>query len=450
MENRAASLIVDLDRKLIDNHLSDRELFIQMDNAQEALGIVSGGRPFSPFLRPEIFTRSFYDRIVRAAEVLAEAFDLMTMAALESDAIMAELGLTEKEEYYARIDPGYKGVCNSSRLDAFISGDRFSFLEYNGETPAGITDQMQIEKMLEAVPEVRSFLDENAHWLPRPHVKLLEALVAGYRDFGGRSEKPNIAIVDWKGVSTYTEFEVLKEYFESQGHQTVISDPASLEYDGSVLRSEGIVVDIFYKRVLIHEFLDREPADHPFLRAYEDGNVFMANSFRSKIPHKKASLAVLSNDRYSSLFTDEQLDTIEAHIPWTRLVSDREVRFGGAKYGLLSLIRRERDKFILKPNDDYGGSGITVGWETTESDWDDAIERSLVEPYIVQERAPVDKVLFPTYDGKKAYLEELLIDFDPFLFRGRAEGGLIRLSSNSLVNVAAGGGEAALAVLEEY
>ena len=44
---------------------------------------------------------------------------------------------------------------------------------------------------------------------------------------------------------------------------------------------------------------------------------------------------------------------------------------------------------------------------------------------------------------------ELLIDFDPFLFRGRVEGGLVRLSSRSLVNVAVGGGEAALVVLDD-
>jgi hypothetical protein len=56
--------------------------------------------------------------------------------------------------------------------------------------------------------------------------------------------------------------------------------------------------------------------------------------------------------------------------------------------------------------------------------------------------------MFPTYDGE-AFMQELLIDFDPFLFRGRAEGGLVRLSAQSLVNVAAGGGEAALVVLED-
>jgi hypothetical protein len=381
--------------------------------------------------------------------VLGGAFEVMTLAALENDAILSELGLTEIEEQYARIDPGYPGVCNSSRLDAFIAGDDFKFLEYNGETPAGITDQLQIGKLLNEIPEVRAFLSEHPHWLPMPHAMLLKALISGYHDFGGEREKPNIAIVDWQGVSTYTEFETLREYFEAQGHRAMIADPEQLEYDGKILMIGDFEVDVFYKRVLIHEFFDRSTEEHPLLRAYRDGKVFMANSFRTKIPHKKASLAVVSNDRFSYLFSDEQLDVIDKHVPWTRLVSDRQVRFQGLKCDLLELARTERERFILKPNDDYGGSGIVVGWESTESEWDDALEGALGDPFVLQERAPVEKVMFPTY-ADEAFMDELLIDFDPFLFRGKAEGGLVRLSSQTLVNVAAGGGEAALVVLEEF
>jgi hypothetical protein len=175
----------------------------------------------------------------------------------------------------------------------------------------------------------------------------------------------------------------------------------------------------------------------------------MANSFRSKIPHKKASLAVLGNEKYSYLFTREQLEMIHKHLPWTRLVSERQTKCNGEAVDLLEFIRLKRDRFILKPNDDYGGSGIVIGWESTEAEWDDAINNALTEPFVLQERAPVEKVRFPAYDTE-ARMQELLIDFDPFLFRGKSEGGLVRLSAQSLVNVAAGGGEAALVVLEDF
>ncbi|MGH9948159.1 MAG: hypothetical protein ACRD6X_13310 [Pyrinomonadaceae bacterium] len=448
MSERLSNAVDDLDRKLIENHRSNTELFALLDERQRELGILSDDRPFAPFLRPQFFSRRMYDEIAHASEVLAAAFDRMTIAALADDKILAELSLTETEERFARIDPGYAEVCNSSRLDAFVAGDDFKFLEYNGETPAGITDQLQIEKVLKNVPEVQKFLKENEHWLPKPHVKLLGALVSAYRDFGGRKEKPNIAIVDWKGVSTFTEFITLQEYFESEGYDTLIADPGELEYDGEILRVGEFEVDIFYKRVLIHEFFERTVDDHPFRLAYADGNVCMCNSFRSKIPHKKASFAVVGSEKYAHLFSDRQLEMIRKHLPWTRLISDREAKYDGKPVDLLEFIREGRERFILKPNDDYGGSGIVIGWESTPSEWDGAIENALNEPFVVQERAAVDKVNFPSYSSE-AKMEELLIDFDPFIFRGKVEGGLVRLSPQTLVNVAAGGGEAAMVVWKD-
>ena len=38
---------------------------------------------------------------------------------------------------------------------------------------------------------------------------------------------------------------------------------------------------------------------------------------------------------------------------------------------------------MLKPNDDYGGHGIYIGWESDEKAWDEAIEKALSEDYLV-------------------------------------------------------------------
>lgn len=447
MNGKFEKKIQNLEKKIFREHRFDKKLFAELDRAQRELGILDSERPFCPFLRPHFFPRQTYEKIKRAAEVLAVAFERLTLVALNDEKLLAEFDLTEREEQMARINPGYSGICNSSRLDTFICGDDFKFLEYNAETPAGITDQMQIEKLLEMIAEVREFLAKNEHWRPAPHEKLLNALITDYRDFGGKKEKPNIAIVDWKGVKTSAEFEVLREYFQSRGHRTMITEPGELEYDRKVLRSGDFEIDIFYKRVVIHEFLNESDDAHPFIRAYRDGNVFMANSFRTKIPHKKASLAVLSDDKNAHLFTGKQREMIIKHIPWTRRVREMKTDFDGKRVDLLEHLRREREKFLLKPNDDYSGSGIVLGWESSAADWEKALENALRGSFIVQERAPVEKVTFPTY-SEEIKLEELLIDFDPFLFRGKVEGGLVRLSSSSIVNVAQGGGETALIILE--
>lgn len=138
------------------------------------------------------------------------------------------------------------------------------------------------------------------------------------------------------------------------------------------------------------------------------------------------------------------------HVPWTRRVMDSESSYTGESIDLLEFIRSERHRFVLKPNDDYGGKGITFGWESNESEWDDAIENALSALYIVQERVPVEKTDIPVFVDGEARLESLTADFDPFLFRGAVEGGMVRLASGSLVNITSGGGETALAILSGF
>jgi hypothetical protein len=438
-----------LDQRIANDKHIGPQLFVRLLEEQRELGLVHDERVFCPFLRPYLLTRARYDEIARAAETLALAFERLAECALEDDALLAELGLTESEARMARIHPGYARLCVTSRLDAFLSDEGFKFLEYNAESPAGLVDQIQIEKTIFRLPHMREFLDQYAHWLPRPHERLLVALLETYREWGGEEERPHIAIVDWEGVATASEFYVLKEFFEAEGYPTIVADPRELSYQGEHLSVGDFRVDIFYKRVIIHEFLQKYDETHPLVRAYAEGKVCMANSFRVKIAHKKAGFAILSDPRHEHLFDKEQLNVIRRHIPWTRIVRRGRTTFEDGEEDLLDLLRREHERFVMKPNDDYGGGGVRIGWETEPEEWEAAMVQALARPYVVQERAPVQKVALPMFDEKSVSRQEMLVDFDPFLFLNQVEGGLVRLSASSLCNVSSGGGEVALLVLED-
>lgn len=438
-----------LDDTLVSRYRSDTGLFEELKEQQIALGITHEGRPICPFLRPYFIGGRKYSEIRSAAASIYGAFERLVSAALSEPSIAAKLGLTEKEERWARLEPGYRGISVNSRLDTFLNPHGFKFLEYNGENPAGVGDQPSLTSLFRRIKEVDEFLQRHEHHHPEPHRSLLRGLDSAYREFGGKTEKPGIAIVDWQGVATGAEFEILQEFFESEGYRSRICHPDELEYDGATLRAEDFEIDIFYKRVIIHEFLERYDETHPLYRACEDGNVCMANSFRSKIPHKKSSFAVLSDPAFRHLFTPQQISAIENHIPWTRVVEPVETYFDGGRRDLLELLRAERERFVLKPNDDYGGHGIVLGWESGQSEWDDAIARALESPYVVQERVEVEKTDIPMVIDGEATMASLLVDFDPFLFNGEVEGGMVRLSSASLVNITQGGGETGLVVLRD-
>jgi len=448
MSSRSVSAVEWLDQRISADPSINPDLFARLIEAQRELGLLHDTRPTCPFLRPHIISRAQYDAVARAAETLAGAFERLVESALADDALMAELGLTKREEKMARIDPGYSRLCVTSRLDAFLTDEGFKFLEYNAENPAGLADQMQLEKVLFGLPHMKEFLERYEHWRPLPHRRLLRALLDAYREWGGEEERPAIAIVDWEGVSTASEFVILKNYFESEGYRTTIADPRELTYDGDALTAGDFRIDILYKRVLIHEFLEKFDETHPLARAYADDRVCMANSFRVKVAHKKAGFAVLSNPRYEHLFTPEQVTYIRRHIPWTRRVSAGLTIFEDDERDLLEVLRIERERLVMKPNDDYGGHGVRIGWETAPEDWEDFIESALKQDYVVQKRVPVRKVAMPMFTDH-IETREMLVDFDPFLFLNEVEGGLVRLSSSSLANVSSGAGQTALLVLED-
>ena len=444
MEDR----ITQLDRSIVTDTTLGPALFEELRVAQRELGLLQGDRATCPFLRPHIVPRPQYQTVKHASETLAGAFEKIAAAALTDQSVLALLDLTPAETEAARIEPGYSRLCVSSRLDAHVSAKGFQFLEYNAESPAGVGDQMQLEKVLFRLPALRDFLDANSHWLPQPHRALLTSLLNAYREWGGEEDKPRIAIVDWENVPTSSEFQILKDYFISEGYPALIADPHNLEFNGDYLSSDGFRIDIVYKRVVIHEFLNKFGLDHPLVQAYRQHRVCMANSFRTKLGHKKSTLAILSDPAFEYLFDSGELEMIRKHIPWTRCVRTSRTVFQGSEFDLETLILNEREKFVLKPNDDYGGHGVVLGWETGKQQWHEAVRTAFEKRYVVQERVVLEKTTIPAYSDR-VYLDHLFVDFNPFLFQNEVEGALIRLSASSLMNVTAGGGVTALLVLEE-
>ena len=123
----------------------------------------------------------------------------------------------------------------------------------------------------------------------------------------------------------------------------------------------------------------------------------MVNPFRCKVLHKKASLAVLSDERNAALFDAPMRQAIAEHIPWTRVVEERTTTWQGREVDLLDHAAPARAQFVLKPNDDYGGAGIVLGWEVDDAAWARALAAALAAPSVVQERIHQPSEPFPAW-----------------------------------------------------
>jgi uncharacterized circularly permuted ATP-grasp superfamily protein len=410
-----------------------------------AARLTFGDRVHCPFLRPLFLSDDDEARIRAFAETIAVLGERVVAAAMDEPSLLDELGLREDEKRLVALEPGYATASTASRLDAFLLPQSLEAAEYNAESPAGLGYTEVLAGVFSDLPVMQRFRERyEAHAYPLMS-RMLDALLASYREWGGRATVPQIAIVDWRNVPTWSEFEILRDRFTALGVPTLVCAPEDLEFDGHRLAVAGTPIDLVYRRVLINDILAKRDETAALVRAYASGTVCVANTFRCKIPHKKAFFAILTDDRFAHLVRPHERDAIHGHVPWTRVVRETTTSRGGHTIDLVAHIRANRDDLVLKPNDEYGGAGVTLGWETDETAWDACLGQALAAPpgtWIVQEKIAVRREVFPFFQGgQPAVFKDMLVDMAPYLFRGKLAGFLTRLSASGLANVTSGGGQ---------
>lgn len=413
--------------------------------------IFFGGRQLCNVLRPHFFTREQADyvaaecaKVISAVKKLGEVMTGPDRA--EANRLLTEVGLTPRERELFQIDNGYNPLSAHSRLDSFFSEiGTLHFVEYNAESPAGATYEDALQKVFLGLPVMQEFAKLYQVKAVKVKPRVLQMLQEMFNQYcqaqNVATHSPNIAIVDWRDVATTTEFELFKEYFAENNIQAVICDPRELTFENKRLRYQDFEIDLVFKRVLSSELIEREAECPALFAAYEANAICMVNNFRCKPFHKKAIFALLTDDRNARYFDETEREAIAIHIPWTRVVSEGETTYKNIEIDLHQFVSENRERLVLKPNDEYGGKGVVVGWESSAEEWEQAYQAALTEPFVVQEKVIVAKEVFPTIQDGYIKFAERSVDCDPYVFDdGQVHGTLTRLAATTLLNVTAGGG----------
>ena len=415
----------------------------QLDRQLRARRLVFGDRALCTVLRPRLLTVEQLSGLQRRIRAILRAFRTAYDRAMRDDQFRAHFGLEAWEEELIHADPGFAEPSPTSRLDFFWvpETDALGLTEYNAETPAGAAYNDQLAESFLDLPVMRAFA-RKYEILPLPaRAGVIGALLDAYVEFAGTRRRPRVAILDWDDVPTRAEFDLYQQAFAALGIHCTIADPRACEYRGGKLWLEGAPIDLIYKRVLITELVDRCGLTHDVVRAVRERAVCMVDGFRCKILHKKASLAVLSDEANSAMFDDGARAAIADCIPWTRVVEERRSTYKGRSVDLIPFIHEQRENLVLKPSDAYGGEGVVLGWKADAATWDGAIKTALGAPHIVQERVAIPSEPYPSWVDDKLEIYDRMLDTAPFVTHGDyMDGMLTRLSTAALLNVTAGGG----------
>lgn len=415
-----------------------------LTKAQELRGLHFGTRPVCTVLRPRFLSPVQYRLLHDAVKALLPAFEAVYDRALTEPTFRAQFRMPDWEEELLAVDPGFTCPSPTSRFDTFFSSENeLFFTEFNTETPAGAGYSDALTKIFYALPVFQEF-QRRFHVFPIPAKPgVLHALTDSFKQWqGNTSDAPRIAILDWREVPTFSEFVLFYDYFKAMGIEARIVDPREVEYRDGKLLAGDYHITLIYKRVLISELVERGGLDHPVVRAVRERAVCMVNTFRCKILFKKSALAVLSDERNAALFAPDQQAAIARHVPWTRVVEARKTLDpAGAEIDLVPWVAHNKDRLVLKPNDDYGGKGIVLGWTVDQRAWDEALQTALALPYVVQQKVPLPKEAFPSFENDSLQVMDRTLDTNPYVaFGAFMHGCLTRISTEALVNVTAGGG----------
>ena len=414
-----------------------------LTSLQESRGLMFGTRPVCNVLRPRFLTQPDYRFIRDRVEALLPAFQKTYERALIDDKFRKQYRLHDWEEQLLEIEPGFRCPSPTSRFDSFfISHDELKFTEFNTETPAGAGYSDALTELFYGLPIFQEF-QRQYHVYPLPcKPSVTHALLDAYAQWKGtRTDPPQIAILDWREVPTFSEFVLFYDYFRSLGIAVRNVDPREVEYVDGKLMCGDYHITLIYKRVLISELIERGGINHPVVQAVRDGTVCMVNTFRCKLLFKKASFAVVSDENNSAMFATTEHQAIADHIPWTRVVEERKTVLDGQPINMIAHVRSHKEQFVLKPNDDYGGKGIVLGWTVDQSTWERAVELALSVPYVVQQRISLPNEAFPSVVNGTLEVKDRLVDTNPYVvFSEYVQGCLTRISTDELVNVTAGGG----------
>ena len=410
-------------------------------------GLASGDRLICPFLRPFFLSRPEYEQIRAVVKLMRPAFDLVVEKALSDSKWLDWLGLNDIEKQLIRFDPGFKAASAMARLDSFFTPASFKFIDFNAEFPSGIGYDDAMAEAFSHLPLFKQFRKTRKVRFVASQPSLVHTLIASYKQWGGKN-KPQIAIISWEDSQTRSELELIKDSIQSHGFKVIICDPRHLELRKGKLYYRDFRIDLVYRALRLHEMQARLKDCLPMAEAGKAGKVCIVNSFRTMILHKKAVFAALYEDQIQAAMSPAIKQAVLEYIPWTRKVTDRRVILNGKEIELLAYIEGNRRKLVLKPNDDSEESGIAIGWETEQDEWNLQIRKAMEGDYVVQQRIDVRRELFPdTRDNLR--LKDMLVDTGSYVFAGKSVGGIqARLSASSFFDIAHGGAQVPTFIIE--
>jgi len=423
----------------------------QLNEGMVTNKMIMFGKPFPSFLKPYCVDLKHRDRIAYSTRMMLQCIEKVGKAFMEGYDFKGLIHQEGRIADLSKVDPLYPNFQVMVRLDVFYDPHTadIKFLEFNCGDPSGMGWNDAMVQIFLDLPAVKKLGEKYAikeDWLLDTHEKAMMQMYRAWAERKGLKpkDKPNFAIVCWKESTIMDDVDLIVKAYREKGYPCVFADPADFKYDGKTLTKDGELVEVIYRDAITDFFNDEFwPNCQDAIQAYRDGNVCFVNPVRAATGDFKILPGLLTDPRFKELFTEEERKAAEEFIPWTRIFKDETTTFEGKEVNTVKLVKENKNMFVLKPNEGYGGFGIVVGIDADQKAWEEALAKALAPgaDYAVQQFVDIPRERFPVMEGDRLKgFEEKNVNINFWSHAGEFAGAFLRAASGTLINVHQGGG----------
>ncbi len=420
---------------------------------QYANGYCYGDEPNCNVLRPRFLTRAQIDQQDRIVPLLTSAAEKASTAIIENQSLQSELGesfVRELSDMLA-IEPEIPDTSSHfMRFDAFHTGDDFHIMELNGESPGGLLEAAPLHEYFETMQVFDQFT--NRHTI-RNALDANHCLRMLGRSVGCSIEdQPTIGAIAMPDKETdRTDVEYYIASLRQRGVNIVAMEPPDFDYDSKrkLLHMDDVVIDIVYRVTRTSTLFERRDRTQPLLDAIRDDAIKLTNPLRGALISHKGMLGLLSDDTRPFGLSNDERAAVRAAIPWGRLLSDTKTTDpDGNEIDLADFVASNKDRLVLKPMLEMGGTGVVLGWLVNQSEWESAISDGWNSEHMIQLRLE-DRIqeLYPLVDNDLEPAPRYQ-DMNPYVIGGKVVGQMSRVSPSPVTNFTNGGRVTPIYILE--
>lgn len=394
-------------------------------------------------LRPRIITKTQQQSVNAAAMAVFGGLKHLQARMLADDSLLAALpaepGYLDLIRHTATAPSGVMG-----RLDAFAgaAGD-INFMEFN-PNPGGAFYFDMMAEAFEQSPIMQEFQRRYPVDSHRLSARMPSAMATSYARHGGQGV-PRIALVFGDGEAgpdgapASHQFEQSLEgqrlvgMLSKLGIPHVVATPDDFAYsarDGLSARGQGVdAVFVENWRAWLGQ-----PASHPLFAAVRERKAWLMNSVADKVLlGNKVMFALLSDPDYPSFLPADLRAAVDRHLPWTRLFKPAMSTFHGERVDLLALVADNKDRFVLKPADGWGGAQVVLGSDCSEQEWQSTLQSALQQPFVVQEKIASTVESFPLMEETGLAFHDHVVDLNPYIWSDSTPYGMGARAARSAV-----------------